>query len=87
MKLIEHYVPDDKIIQFLTTLRKKAQAINIEHYHLASHQYPQDSDDTAFILCAVNGKATHLVTYDSDLLKVQDYHAFKICRPLKPLVT
>ncbi len=49
----------------------------VEHYHLPA--YPVDMDDVAFLLCAVNGEATHLITYDRHLLEVSRYYWFKVC--------
>ena len=45
--------------------------------------YPKDEDDIAFVLCAENGKATHLITYDPDLLNIKDYFKFKICKTIE----
>jgi predicted nucleic acid-binding protein len=35
--------------------------------------YPIDENDIAFLLCAMNGHATHLISYDSHLLDL-DIH-------------
>ncbi len=50
-------------------------------FHL--RRYPTDADDIAFVLCALNGKATHLVTYDSDLHALPRDYPFTICEPLQ----
>ncbi|HEV7402751.1 MAG TPA: hypothetical protein VGO11_07500 [Chthoniobacteraceae bacterium] len=52
----------------------------IDHYHL--RRYPSDADDIAFVLCAVNGEATHLVTYDRGFSEVAADSEFTICEPL-----
>ena len=67
----------------LLTIIALAERVDIEYFHFYSYQYPKDSDDIAFILCADNGKASHLITYDSDLLEIKDYHSFIICKPLE----
>ena len=57
-------------------------AVEIRFFHLRC--YPRDADDIAFLLCAWNGVASHLVSYDEDLLELsEDYRShFCICRPL-----
>ncbi len=81
-KLLAIGLPRTAIRQFIINLRKKADHIYIEYYHFPKEHYPDDPDDIAFVLCAENGKATHLVTYDSDLFEVQQYHSFKFCSPV-----
>ncbi len=48
----------------------------VEHYHLPA--YPVDMDDVAFLLCAVIGDATHVITYDRHLLEVSRYYWFEV---------
>ena len=55
-------------------------AISVEHFHL--RHYPEDSDDTAFVLCATSGDASHLVSYDSHLLELSGRYPFRICRTI-----
>ena len=45
--------------------------------------YPKDEDDIVFVLCAENGNATHLITYDTDLLNIKEYFKFKICKTIE----
>ena len=47
--------------------------------------YPVDSDDVMFLLCAMNGRATHLVSYDRHLLSLRPYYAGQvtICEPVE----
>jgi uncharacterized protein len=44
--------------------------------------YPSDPDDIAFLLCAINGNATHIVSYDSHIAEIEHFYAFKVCDPL-----
>ncbi len=46
--------------------------------------YPVDADDVMFLLCAINGRSTHLVSYDDHLLSLSPYYAeeMTICEPL-----
>lgn len=76
-KLIDKALPEAVIKSFLRALLELGSEVSVEHYHLPA--YPVDMDDVAFLLCAVNGQATHLVTYDRHLLDVSRYYPFKIC--------
>lgn len=80
-KLIELDVPEDRIRRFLTALRVLGEKVEVRHFHLSV--YPRDADDIAFMICAVNGRATHLVSYDRDLLDLKDNQEaeFMICQP------
>ena len=79
-KLDEFGFPETKIRAFLGAIMKLGVKVEIQHYHL--HVYPDDQDDIAFVLCADNGKATHLISYDKHLLDLQYRHefSFKICK-------
>ena len=76
-KLVEKGLPEGAIKSFLRALEDLGVEIRVEHYHLPA--YPVDVDDVAFLLCAVKGEATHLITYDRHLLEVSRYYEFKIC--------
>ncbi len=78
-KLREKGLPEKTIRDFLRALLEAGAEVYIEFYHLP--RYPVDSDDVAFLLCADNGEATHLVTYDRHLRDVSGHYQFKICRP------
>ncbi len=45
-----------------------AESVEIRFFHF--RHYPVDPDDISFLLCAINGAATHLVSYDPHLLDV-----------------
>ena len=67
------------------TIKKLVQAIlalgievQIVYFHL--RHYPEDPDDIAFLLCAVNGDATHIVSQDNHLLRLNYLYPFTICR-------
>jgi hypothetical protein len=45
-------------------------------------RYPADADDIAFLLCAINGNATHLVSFDSGFTVIVPGCSFAICQPL-----
>jgi len=43
---------------------------------------PVDSDDVMFLLCAMNGRATHLASYDRHLLSLRPYYAGQVTKRL-----
>lgn len=79
-KLMETGVPPAVATRFLTRVIQAGEGVLIEFFHL--RHYPVDADDIAFLLCALNGDATHLVTYDPHLHVLRPYYALTICEPL-----
>ena len=79
-KLNSESIDEDRIVELLTTILKLGKPVDIEFYHLPL--YPKDPEDIAFILCADNGKATHLLSYDSHFDPLKGSYSFKICKPL-----
>ncbi len=79
-KLREKKLPEERIDVFLGALLTIGVEVSIEYYHLPS--YPVDSDDIAFLLCADNGNATHLVTYDRHLRDVDTTHSRFVGPPI-----
>lgn len=77
-KLRDKGLPEERIEVFVGALMAIGIDVYIEYYHLPT--YPVDSDDIAFLLCADNGHATHLVTYDRHLRDVDRHYSFKICK-------
>lgn len=80
-KLLEHGFSESEVRSYLALVRLLGERVNITFFHVRN--YPPDSDDIAFLLCALNGEATHLVTYDAHLLELQPYYALTICQPLR----
>jgi putative PIN family toxin of toxin-antitoxin system len=79
-KLLEKGKPLPTIEAFITELFFLAESVDIRFFHFK--HYPLDADDTVFLLCAINGAATHLVSYDHHLLDVGlFYPEFTTCRP------
>jgi putative PIN family toxin of toxin-antitoxin system len=65
----------------LTRVLLLSEMVEVRFFHL--RHYPEDADDVMFLLCAINGEATHLVSYDPHLLELNVfYDDFKICAPL-----
>ncbi len=83
-KLIAMGMPDVELEAFLRLLRLLGEKILIRFYHL--RRYPRDLDDVAFELCALNGNASHLVSYDGGFSDVAADCSFKICQPLAALL-
>jgi len=84
-KLLDKGNDPSEVEAFLTGLFLLADRVEIRFFHF--RHYPVDSDDTVFLLCAINGAATHLVSYDIHLLDVGlFYDEFATCRPTEFLV-
>src|SRR5574341_530626 len=79
-KLLERNVPKEIIMQLVAAILELGTSTAIQFFHLA--QYPVDPDDIAFILCAENGDATHLISYDPHLLDLNGFYQFKIFKTL-----
>jgi putative PIN family toxin of toxin-antitoxin system len=77
-------IKEERVTEIISLFLQRAELVPISTYHL--RYYPTDSDDIAFVLCAVNGAATHLVSYDVHLLDIaertQQNYGFKTCEPL-----
>ncbi len=80
-KLIEAGAPQTATDRFLSAIALNGTFVLIEFFHF--RHYPEDTDDIAFLLCALNGDATHLVTYDPHLHVLQPHYALAICEPLR----
>lgn len=72
LKLRERGVDESTIVAFLRQIALLAEIVDIKHFHF--RHYPIDEDDIAFLLCATNGRATHLVNYDPHLLDLDIYY-------------
>jgi predicted nucleic acid-binding protein len=58
--LAERNISEELIINLVITIQKLGEHTSILFFHLA--RYPSDPDDVAFVLCAENGYATHLIS-------------------------
>ncbi len=80
-KLIEKGIEPAMRRMLLRDLILLGEQVAIAFFHL--RHYPVDPDDTPFLLAALNGNATHLVTYDQHLEDVGIFYPeFITCRPL-----
>lgn len=73
------------VVHFIALVSALGEAVEIEFFHLP--HYPNDPDDIAFLLCAWNGLASHLVSYDRHLLDLSAAYEshFRICLPVELL--
>jgi predicted nucleic acid-binding protein len=79
-KLLEKGNAPAEVEAFITGLFLLADRVEIRFFHF--RHYPVDSDDTIFLLCAINGGASHIVSYDRHLLDVGIfYEDFVTCKP------
>lgn len=80
-KLLEKGVDPVRTKVFLADLLLYGEEVSILFFHF--RHYPVDADDVAFLLAALNGNATHMVTYDEHLRDVGVYYTeFITCEPL-----
>ena len=77
-KLKEKKVAEELIINFIAQFIARGEEVKIKFYHYEF--YPEDAKDICFVLCALNGNGTHIVTYDPHLLdlKTEYMNEFKI---------
>ncbi len=80
-KMRELKLPKEIIKKLLRAMLELGKHVNIVFFHLPL--YPPDLDDIAFLLCAENGNATHIVSYDPHLEEIDHYYAFRVCGTLK----
>jgi predicted nucleic acid-binding protein len=80
-KLMEMGNTPADVEAFIVGLFLLADHIDIRFFHF--RHYPVDSDDTIFLLCAINGAASHIVSYDPHLLDLGIfYEDFVTCKPV-----
>ncbi|MEI8122592.1 MAG: putative toxin-antitoxin system toxin component, PIN family [bacterium] len=71
-KLKDRGVEREKIVSFMTNVFLLAEAVDIRFFHF--RHYPVDEEDISFLLCAINGAASHLVSYDPHLLDLDLFY-------------
>ena len=76
-KLIDKRVSETSIKKLIQAIFELGREVLIKFYHLP--YYPIDADDIAFLLCAENGQATHIISYDRHLKAIEPFYAFKVC--------
>lgn len=68
-------VPEELIIKIISQFIAFGEEVKIKFYHYEF--YPEDAKDICFVLCALNGDGTHIVTYDSHLLDLKNDYQTK----------
>ena len=79
-KLTEFIADEAVLRRFVRSLLSLGERVKIETFHL--RRYPADVDDIGILLCAINGHATHLVSYDAGFEPFIGEFGFAICEPL-----
>ena len=82
-KLLQHGIPAAEVESFIHLLARHGEIVPVVFFHF--RHYPVDADDVMFLLCAINGSATHLVSYDDHLLSLRPFYSGEvmICAPLE----
>ena len=68
-------ISEDTIIKILSHFIQFGKAVEIKFYHYDI--YPEDAKDICFVLCALNGYGSHIITYDSHLLDLAEEYIRK----------
>ena len=80
-KLLEKGIDALKVEHLVADLLQYGEEVPIQFYHF--QHYPVDMDDVAFLLVAINGAATHMVTYDEHVKDVGVFYPeFITCEPV-----
>jgi uncharacterized protein len=73
----DKYLSEEERIEFLTTLVHEAELVNV----VETVTDCRDPRDNKFLELAVSGRATHVVTGDSDLLVLHPYRGIIVVSP------
>ncbi len=81
-KLLQHGFPAAEVEAFIHSIARHGELVAVVFFHF--RHYPVDADDVMFLLCAMNGAASHLVSYDAHLLALQPFYTEEvvICEPV-----
>ena len=82
-KLLERGIPVAEVNDFIHSFARHGERVTVAYFHF--RHYPVDADDIMFLLCAINGNASHLVSYDEHLLSLRPFYENEvtICLPLE----
>ena len=73
----DKYLSEEERIEFLTTLVREAELVNV----VETVTDCRDPRDNNFLELAVAGRATHIVTGDSDLLALHPFRGIIVVSP------
>lgn len=76
-KRFRRYIDDEDIRSFLAALTREAQWIDVDLQIAAC----RDPKDDKFLELALSGRATHIVSGDSDLLALNPFRGIQILPP------
>ena len=76
-KRFRRYVDEEDIRSFLAALTREAEWVDVE----VGVQACRDPKDEKFLELAVNGRGTHVVTGDSDLIALNPFRGIEILPP------
>lgn len=76
-KHFRRYIDEEDVRRFLAALTREAEWVEITRQISAC----RDPKDDKFLSLAVNGKASHLVTGDADLLALDPFEGIQILSP------
>jgi uncharacterized protein len=76
-KRFRRYVDEEDIRSFLAALTREAEWVDVE----VGVQACRDPKDDKFLELAVNGRGTHIVTDDSDLIALNPFRGIEILPP------
>lgn len=68
-------ISEKVIIEIISHFIQFGEAVEIKFYHY--EVYPEDAKDICFVLCALNGYGSHIITYDFHLLDLADEYMWK----------
>ena len=76
-KQFRRYIDEEGIRTFMAGLTREAEWIDVDVQIRAC----RDSKDDKFLVLAVSGHATHVVTGDSDLLALNPFQGIQVISP------
>ena len=80
-KMKELNISHETIKKLIRSMFELGIQVKIIFYHLPV--YPSDLKDIAFFVCAANGNATYIISYDLHLKEIDYYYSFRICETLE----
>jgi predicted nucleic acid-binding protein len=82
-KLLTSGIPAAEVAAFIRLVARHGELVPIVFFHF--RHYPVDAEDVMFLLCTINGRGTHLVSYDAHLLALRPYYLgeLTICEPIE----
>ena len=87
-KLKEFDISEEEIVKLVSLFIMIGKEVEVKFYHY--EYYPEDAKDICFVLCALNGDGTHIVSYDPHLLNLKENYrlefGIQVVKPLEYLI-